>query len=222
MSHPRVSEVFVGRPSVLGEHGGRPVHSGIVKHRVRAGELDLALENLAGDQQADLRVHGGPDKAVYVYPAEHYAGWRADGFGFETGMVGENISTTGASEDEVRVGDRWAWGTAVVQICQPRMPCYKLGMRVGRTDAIPRMLTSGRCGWYLRVLTPGRVPTSGPLTVLDRDPGAPTITELHEAMHLRGAPARSSAHLALLRRALAHPDLAESWKAGLAHRLERL
>lgn len=217
-----VRAVFVGRPAVLGSLGGRPVLSGFVKQQVTSSEVELTRENLDGDQQADLTVHGGPDKAVYVYPGEHYPAWNADGFPLSVGEVGENVSLRGADESQVRLGDRWAWGTAELQVSQPRSPCYKLGMRVGRKEIIPAMLTSGRCGWYLRVLRPGLVPTTGPMTLLDRDPQAPTVTDLHVAAHYRPAPGQQDGYRRLVEHALARPDLARSWQAMLEHRLERL
>lgn len=217
-----VLAVFVGRPSVLGSLGDKPVLSGFVKRPVTSSEVELARENLDGDEQADLTVHGGPDKAVYVYPVEHYPGWNADGFALSVGEVGENVSVRGADESQVRVGDRWAWGTAELQVSQPRSPCYKLGMRVGRKEIIPAMLTSVRCGWYLRVLRPGRVPTSGSMTLLDRDPQAPTIADLHAAAHYRPAPGQHEDYRRLVEYALARPDLAGSWQAMLQNRLQRL
>lgn len=222
MSSLGVRAVFVGRPSVLGSLGGKPVLSGIVKQPVTSAEIELARENLDGDEQADLTVHGGPDKAVYVYPSEHYPAWNADGFALSIGGVGENVSVSGSDESQVRVGDRWAWGTAELQVSQPRSPCYKLGMRVGRKEAIPAMLTSVRCGWYLRVLRPGRVPTTGSMTLLERDLRAPTIADLHAAAHYRPAPGQEQAYRELLEYALARPELAESWREMLGRRLHRL
>ncbi|HEY9415392.1 MAG TPA: MOSC domain-containing protein [Pseudonocardia sp.] len=221
MTSLAVDAVFVGRPSVLGSTGGRPVLSGIVKQPSAADELELAWENLDGDEQADLSVHGGPDKAVYVYPSEHYPAWNAGGYELVVGAVGENVSVTGADESQVRVGDRWSWGTAEVEVSQPRSPCYKLGMRVGRKDVIPAMLKSVRCGWYLRVLRPGRVPTTGSMTLLERDPQAPTIADLHAAAHYRPAPGQEQAYRDLVEYALARPELAESWRGMLRHRLAR-
>lgn len=222
MTSLAVEGVFVGRPSVLGSARGRPVLSGIVKQPVTDGELDLAWENLDGDEQADLSVHGGPDKAVYVYPSEHYPAWNAGGYPLDVGAVGENVSVAGADESQVRLGDRWSWGTAELQVSQPRSPCYKLGMRVGRKEVIPAMLTSVRCGWYLRVLRPGRVPTAGSMTLLERDPDAPTVADLHVAAHYRPDAGQDQAYRALLEHALARPELAESWRAMLQHRLDRL
>jgi MOSC domain-containing protein YiiM len=226
-----VAGLFVGRVAVLGAHGaqaggvgarrGRPVRSGMVKHPVTAAELPLSPLGLAGDEQADLSVHGGPDKAVYVYPAEHYPAWRADGFALEAGRVGENVLSRGADEHQVRLGDRWAWGTAEVQVSQPRAPCFKLGLHAGRKDVIPAMLATARCGWYLRVLRPGRVPTGGRMTLLERDPAAPTVAELHHAEHARPGPDGRAAHRELLARALARAELAASWRAMLERRLAR-
>jgi MOSC domain-containing protein YiiM len=218
----QVESVFVGRPTLLGSLGGRPVLSGFVKKPATSAELELARENLDGDEQADLTVHGGPDKAVYVYPAEHYPAWNEDGFTLSVGEVGENVSVRGAGESQVRLGDRWSWGTAELQVSQPRSPCYKLGMRVGRKEVIPAMLTSVRCGWYLRVLRPGRVPTSGVMTLLARDGQAPTVADLHVAAHYRPADGQEQAYRALVEHALGRPELAESWRAMLRHRLARL
>lgn len=186
-----VRAVFVGRPQVIGEMRGRPVTSGIAKQRVTASSLRLDELNLAGDQQADLSVHGGPDKAVYAYPTEHHPAWQADGFVLDVGGVGENVALAGATERDVRVGDVWRWGSTLVQISQPRAPCYKLALHTGRKDVGPRMIETGRCGWYLRVLEPGVAPTSGPITLVDRDDGAPTIHETFRVLFSRAGNGRS-------------------------------
>ncbi|WP_342670889.1 MOSC domain-containing protein [Pseudonocardia acaciae] len=216
--------VYVGRPAVLGSRRGRPVYSGIVKHPVAAAELALTEVNLDGDEQADLSVHGGPDKAVYSYPAEHYPGWRAEPEPYELypGMVGENVSTSGADEWSVRIGDRWAWGTAVVEVSQPRSPCYKLAMRVGRQEMIAAMLRTGRCGWYLRVARTGRVPTEGPMTLVERDESAPTVGEVYLAANVRAGELDPGQHRRLLERAVRAPALAEGWRHGLGAKLARL
>lgn len=221
MTSLAIEGVFVGLPSVLGSTGGRPVLSGMVKHPVTEPELELAWENLAGDGQADLAVHGGPDKAVYVYPSEHYPAWNAGGYTLAPGGVGENVSVAGSDESQVRVGDRWSWGSAELQVSQPRSPCYKLGIRVGSKEIIPAMLKSVRCGWYLRVLRTGRVPTTGEMTLLERDLEAPTIADLHAAAHHHPAPGQEDSYRELLDHALARPELAESWRDMLRHRLRR-
>jgi MOSC domain-containing protein YiiM len=217
-----VAGVYVGRPAVLGIRRGREVSSGIVKHPVAASELTLRELNLDGDQQADLTVHGGPDKAVYAYPAEHYAAWRTESFPLRPGMLGENVSTTGADETGVRLGDRWVWGTAVLQISQPRSPCYKLAMRVGQPQVVAAVRRSGRCGWYLRVLRPGLVPTRGEMTLLDRDERSPTVAELHLAANTHPKELDPAEYRQLLQRAAAAPALAAGWRRGLQAKLARL
>jgi MOSC domain-containing protein YiiM len=205
--------VSVGRPAVLGHRRGEPVLSGFAKRPVPAGELVLSLLNLAGDGQADLVNHGGPDKAVYAYPGEHLAPWSAElGLSLGPGAFGENLTTDGWLEDAVRIGDEWAWGDARLLVAQPRQPCYKLAMRHGRPDLPARLTASGRCGWYLRVLTPGTVPTAGPITVVARHPAAVTVRDAHLAM-LPGAAASA------IEPVLAVDALADSWRRQLAKRL---
>jgi MOSC domain-containing protein YiiM len=205
--------VFVGKPTVIGQVRGRPIESGIAKAPVSDPTLDLAATNLAGDRQADLTVHGGVDKAVYAYPSEHYRAWRAEGFDVEVGGVGENLALAGALEDDVLVGDVWRWGQALVQVSQPRAPCFKLAMHTSRRDVGPRMTESGRCGWYLRVLEPGTVPTHGPLVLHDRVPGAPSVADTFAAMF--------SPDDDVVAKVVASPDLAESWRTGVLARQER-
>ena len=125
-----------------------------VEGRVRIGPLGIE-----GDEQADLTVHGGPEKAVHHYPFDHYSTWRAELGGHELlsapGGFGENLSTTGITEDMVHIGDRFRLGTALVEICQGRQPCWKIDHKFGRKGVTARVISSGRCGWYYRVLEPG-------------------------------------------------------------------
>jgi MOSC domain-containing protein YiiM len=218
-----VEGVYVGEPSVLGYRRERPVLSAITKALVTAPELKLTELNLDGDRQADLTVHGGVDKAVYVYPAEHYPAWSADGFEASRGDFGENISLTGGTEDDVRIGDVWAWGDALVQVSQPRQPCFKLAMKTGRKDVVPAMIDSGRSGWYLRVLRPGTVPTSGAIDVVERT-GGPTITEVYLisfANYGQLPPERVEAALDFADRVLAAPALSESYRGGVQSTVDR-
>ncbi|WIY05670.1 MOSC domain-containing protein [Amycolatopsis mongoliensis] len=215
--------VYVGEPSVLGYRRDRPVLSAITKAPVTAPRLKLTELNLDGDRQADLTVHGGVDKAVYVYPAEHYPAWAADGFDASPGDFGENISLTGVTEDDVRIGDVWAWGDALVQVSQPRQPCFKLAMKTGRKDVVPAMIDSGRCGWYLRVLRPGTVPTSGVLDVVE-SAGGPTITEVYLisfANYGQLPPDKIEAALDLADRVLAAPALSASYRGGVQSTVDR-
>ena len=213
-----IAGVFVGRPAVIGEVGGRPVESAIAKQRAAAPTLALATTNLAGDRQADLSVHGGPDKAVYAYPAAHYPAWRADGFAVEVGGLGENVTLAGVDEHAVLLGDVWRWGDALLQVSQPRAPCYKLALHAGRKDIGPRMIATGRSGWYLRVLAEGTVPTSGELVLVERLAGAPTVADTFAAIFgAGGEPVPRS----VVERVVASPALAEAWREPLLARRAR-
>ena len=205
--------VNVATPQYLGQHRGHAIRSGIAKQPVAAEFLWLDTLNLEGDGQADLVDHGGPDKAVYAYPSEHLPAWSAE-LGEELGPApfGENLSTRGGTEDDVCIGDRWLWGDAVLEVCQPRTPCFKLGMHRGRGDMIRRFRQSGRSGWYLRVLQPGRVPTAGPITVEPHPVGA-TVWAVHEAARPGAAPVE------VIEALLSIDALALEWKMALAHRL---
>ena len=209
-----VAAVYVGQPRHIGETRRGPVESAIAKTRVDGPTLALGTTNLAGDRQADLRVHGGPDKAVYVYPTEHYPAWRGEGFDVEVGGLGENVALAGATERDVLLGDVWRWGDARLQVSQPRSPCYKLALHAGRKDIGPRMIEAGRTGWYLRVLETGTVPTGGPFALDDRDAGAPSVHDLFAAMF---AP-DDEVDAEVVDRVLRSPALADAWRRPLAAR----
>jgi MOSC domain-containing protein YiiM len=200
-------------PEYLGHFRGQPITSGIAKRPVTAEYLGLDRLNLEGDAQADLEVHGGPDKAVYAYPSEHLPKWAAE-LGQELGPApfGENLSTAGGTEDDVCIGDRWYWGDAVLEVCQPRFPCFKLTMHRGRGDIGRLLRTSNRTGWYLRVLEPGRVPVAGPIRVEPHPMGA-TVSVVNEATKPGAAP------VDVLQALLAVEPLAMEWKLFLASRL---
>lgn len=205
---------FVGQPATIGEIRGRAVVSAIAKTPVTSAWLELSATNLEGDRQSDLSVHGGPDKAVYVYPAHHYPAWQADGFAVPVGGFGENLTLAGVSEDHVHLGEQWRWGEALVEVSQPRAPCYKLSLHTGRRDVGPRMLATGRCGWYLRVLETGRVPMTGALTVERRDLDAPTVADAFAAMF----DDERAADTDVVARVLASPALAAGWREPLLAR----
>ncbi len=179
--------VAVGQPSLLGtKPNGEKVYSSIAKEPVRQDEILLTWTNLAGDQQVQTtpkvdgrQVHGGNEKAVYVYPAEHYLAWNAEcGSSLSQPDFGENLSITGITEDDVHIGDRWLWGGTLLEVSVPRQPCFKLGMHLG-TEYIRAMWDFGRSGWYVRVVDgPGVVPTHGAITVVHRATDAPTVTEM--------------------------------------------
>jgi MOSC domain-containing protein YiiM len=149
--------VSVGRPREV-EWDGERVLTSIFKEPV-TGRVRVGTLNIAGDEQSDLEVHGGTDKAVYAYPSEHYAYWRKELPGIELpwGAFGENLTTEGLLEDRVHIGDRLRAGSAEFVVTQPRMPCYKLAIRFGRPDIVKRFMKSGRTGFYLAVLKEGEV-----------------------------------------------------------------
>ena len=218
MTFVRLAAVNVGTPTLLGEINGDSVWSGIRKHPVSAdGRLWLSWLNLSGDGQADLDVHGGSDKAVYAYPSEHLAAWTDElGQALGDAPFGENLSTLGVLERDVGIGDVWQWGSATLQVTQPRWPCFKLSMFRDRDDIGPRLRASGRTGWYLRVLEPGDVPVSGPIEVAQRDRAGVSVLDAHVAMLDRHtSPDR-------LREVAEHPALAEQWQTPLRRRLEYL
>lgn len=218
MSTLRLLSVCVARPATMPgvAHRGRPVRSAIAKQPVAAAALALSATNLEGDAQADLSVHGGPDKAVYAYAAEHTPAWEAElGGPLGPAAFGENLLTLGATEADVRIGDRWHWGDAVLEVCQPRTPCYKLALHRGTAEAGRRMRATGRSGWYLRVLRPGTVPVppaAGDVQLeVEADPAGVTVLDVTEA-------ARSGDPSAVAR-VLAVTALAAEWRIALGDRL---
>jgi len=181
--------------------------SGIVKEPVSSPVM-LRTMNLDGDSQADLSVHGGAAKAVYAYPSEHYAFWKAElpGMDLPWGMFGENLTTEGLSEETVHAGDTFRIGGAEVVVTQPRLPCFKLGMRFRRSDIVRRFMESGRTGFYLAVTRSGLVRRGDGVVLLGADPQHVSIADL---VHLRGSGTRDPD---LLRRARRIDPLPDSWK----------
>jgi MOSC domain-containing protein YiiM len=158
---------------------GRTVTTGIYKEPV-SGTIHVGRLNLDGDRQADLTVHGGEEKAVYVYPAEHYDHWRIELPEMELpwGMFGENFTVSGLSEDEVKIGDRFRIGSATLSVTQPRMPCYKLGIKFGRDDMVKRFLKSGRTGFYFSVSQEGDVTAGDAIQLVESDPGSLLVSDI--------------------------------------------
>ncbi|AGY59857.1 MOSC domain-containing protein [Gloeobacter kilaueensis] len=174
----KLISVNVGLPREV-EWKGKIISTGIFKEPVGNRVMVRAL-NLDGDGQADLTVHGGLDKAVYVYPFEHYDYWRSELPDIELtlGMFGENFTTTGLKEDELNIGDRFQIGTVELMVTQPRLPCYKLGIRFGQADMVKRFLASRRTGFYFRVLQEGEVGTGDILEPVSRDDNNITVADI--------------------------------------------
>lgn len=204
----------VGTPRDL-EWRGKPVRTGIFKSPV-AGPVKTGELNLAGDAQADLSVHGGALKAVYAYPSEHYAYWRDEYPDVEIGwgMLGENLTTRGLLENEVRIQDRLRVGSAELEVTQPRMPCFKLGLRFGDPKVVKQFRAGNRPGFYLRIVGGGEVAADAPIERLASDASLPTVVEIVQL-----ARARSSDRVAL-EAALALPTLGSEWRKRFLHQLE--
>jgi MOSC domain-containing protein YiiM len=144
-----------------------------------SGPVRVATLNIAGDRQSDLSVHGGADKAVYVYPSEHYDYWRRElpGVDLPWGAFGENLTTTGLSE-EFRIGDRLKIGTAEFAVTQPRLPCYKLAARFGRADMVKKFMKSGKTGFYLSVTREGEITAGDPIELVARAENSLSVADI--------------------------------------------
>ena len=213
----KLISVNVGLPrEVL--HKGRMVETGIFKESV-AGRVQARRLNLDGDRQADLSVHGGESKAIYVYPSEHYGYWRQElpGVDLPWGMFGENFTTQGLLEDQANIGDRFRVGSAEVMVTEPRLPCYKLGVKFRREDIVKRFLRSGRTGFYMAVLQEGEVGAGDVIVRIGRDRNevaVPDITRLYVTANY------NQADLEMLKRVAGLEPLPESWRHYFAEKLQ--
>ena len=205
--------INVGLPREI-ETRGEIVLTSIFKTPV-SGRVRVRQMNLDGDRQSDLTVHGGASKAVYVYPSEHYAFWRKELPKAELpwGAFGENVTAEGLRESTTYVGDRFRIGSAEFMVTQPRMPCFKLGIRFGRPDMEKRFLQSGRSGFYLSVSQEGEIGAGDAVTRISRDEGAVTIAEL-VTLYTAETPDQ-----ALLRRASELHALPQGWRDHFRKRL---
>lgn len=211
----KILSVNVGLPRKV-TWQGKVVTTGIFKEPVNAPVVMRTL-NLEGDQQADLTVHGGVNKAVYAYPSEHYGYWRTElpGVDLRWGMFGENFTTEGLLEEATYIGDRFGIGETEVMVTEPRMPCYKLGIKFGRPDIIKRFLASRRTGFYFAVVREGMVGTSDAIKLIgqeQQDISVADITRLY---------AFEKDDLKSLRRAIEVEALPENWRGYFQHQLEK-
>ena len=198
------------------EINGRPVPTGIYKQPV-AGPVAVHALGLEGDGQADLTVHGGEHQAVYAYPAEHYAAWEAElaAGPLPPGTFGENLTTEGLLEADVCIGDIHRIGALVLQLTSARIPCFKLGHKLGRPDILKRFLHSRRSGFYYKVCEPGSIEAGAGLKIIARDPRRVSVSDLL-GMHRLGEGDPAS-----LRRALEIEALSPSVRRDLEARLSR-
>ena len=212
----KLISVNVGLPRLVTSND-EPISTGIFKEPV-AGRIALRTLNLDGDRQADLSVHGGPNKAVYAYPSEHYEFWKRElpEMDLPWGMFGENFTTAGLSEAELNIGDKFSVGTAQLMITEPRMPCYKLGVRFGRNDIIKRFLVSERTGFYFAVLQEGEVGVGDDLKLIEKSKTSVRVSDITRLY------TRDKHNVELLRRAVAVETLPEGWRDYFLNQLEKL
>ena len=153
-----ILSVNAAQPKIIVRVDGTDIFSAIAKETVDAETIAVTALGLAGDAQADLSVHGGPDQAVYAYPTDHWPWWESKGLACHAGTFGENLTVAGADESAVNIGDRFAWGEVMLEVTRPRAPRFKFRLHTGRKDAPPLMTLSARTGWYFRVLAAGAAP----------------------------------------------------------------
>jgi MOSC domain-containing protein YiiM len=212
----QVISVNVGQPREV-VWNGQIVETGIFKEAVE-GRVAVRRLNLEGDRQADLTVHGGLDMAVYAYPAEHYSFWREQFPDMELpwGMFGENLTITGLLEDTVHIGDYFQVGSAKLTVTQPRLPCYKLGIKFGRDDILKRFLMSGMTGFYFAVLEEGEVAAGDSISLLHSDEHQVQVADIVRLYR------EDKYNLDLIRRVVAVEALAEEWRDYFQERIEKL
>ena len=202
----KLLSVNVSQPKIVAYHG-RQVATGIYKEPI-AGRVRVGRLTIDGDRQVDFRVHGGADKAVYAYPHEHYATWQEelgrDDFAF--GQFGENLTTQGLLEDAVHIGDRFRIGDALFEVSQPRVPCYKLAMKMEDNTIPKRLIESQRCGFYFRVIEEGEIGAGDAICRVTEDPMGVSVQYIYN-LYFNDKDNKSE-----IARMLDHPHLSGEWK----------
>ena len=211
-----LASVNVGLPRTV-PWRGQDVTTGIYKSPVE-GPVALRGHNLAGDRQADLSVHGGPTKAVYVYPSQHYDYWRTElpDVEFGWGHFGENFTVDGMDEESVHIGDEFGIGTARLVVTEPRMPCFKLNVRFDRPDMVKRFLHSQRSGFYFGVLEEGEVEAGDAIELLSSHPNELSVADVTRLY------TTERDNVVLLKKAVATTTLPDSWTGFFEHQLAGL
>ena len=213
---PKILSINVSLPKEI-DFEGQKVTTGIFKEPIE-GRIMLRKLNLDGDKQADLTVHGGPDKAVYAYPIEHYEFWRKvyPDMEMPNGMFGENFTIEGLMESEVSVGDAFEIGSSKVVATQPRMPCYKLGVKFGRMDVLKKFLASGRSGIYFKVLEEGEVGAGDLIVRIKNDTNRVGIRDIVRLY------ASDREDINAMRRAVKVEALPEGWRDYFLEQIRRV
>jgi MOSC domain-containing protein YiiM len=212
----KIVSINVGRPRQI-PWQGQLVQTSIFKSPV-AGRVQVRPHNLDGDEQSDLTVHGGVNKAVYVYPSEHYAFWKRElpDADLGWGNFGENLTTEGLLEDRVRIGDTLRIGSAEFIVTQPRMPCFKLGIRFNRADMVKRFHLSGRSGFYLSIVREGEVGSGDEIALIAGDDDGITVAEIFRLYNTA-----DRADPQLMQRVTELPALSPSWREHFRKRLAK-
>lgn len=212
----KLISINIGQPREVEWHG-KKVTTGIFKEPV-AGPVMVRTLNLEGDKQVDLSVHGGVDKAVYAYPTEHYDYWRGElpDMDLPWGMFGENLTIEGLVETEINIGDHFRLGHAELVATQPRLPCFKLGLKFGRDDMVKRFLASRRTGVYFKVVREGPIQIGDDLERLRRDENDVTIADITRLF------AFEKDDLTTLQKAIGIRDLPEGWRDYFQQQIDKL
>ena len=212
----RLLSLNVGLPRQV-RFQGELVTTGIFKEPVQ-GSVRLRKLNLEGDKQADLKVHGGVDKAVYAYAGEHYDYWRQElpEMSLPWGMFGENFTTEGMFEESVNIGDQFKVGTANLIATQPRMPCYKLGVKFGSMDMIKRFLASGLTGVYFKVMKEGELEQGDEIKLIKKDENSVTVKDIVRIYTI------DKDDIQTIERAIKIKDLPNGWRYHFIKQLEQV
>ena len=210
----KVISVNIARPVTI-EWRGRQIQTGIYKYAVDA-PISLGTEDVADDHVVDRRYHGGTDKACYLYSADHYPYWQAKypDQDWRWGMFGENLTVSGLNESEIRIGDIFRIGEALVQVTQPRQPCFKLGVRFGTQSVVDDFWNSPFPGVYVRVLEPGKIKVGDKPGLADRNPNSLSVSQVFSIFR------SNRKNQALIQKALAEPFLAESCRRDIHNILQ--
>lgn len=211
----RLEHIFVGKP-VEADFNGKTIKTGIYKNQV-SGEVKVTKTNIEGDQQADLTVHGGIDKAVYAYPMEHYEFWKSErsDLDFAPGVFGENLSISGIDE-QVCVGDTFQIGEVALSVTSPRMPCFKLGIKMNDPSFIKDFMKAEKNGFYLKVVAEGEIRAGLPMEKIASDGHGLTIAEVIQLYTTR------KTDRPLLEKAIGSPSLPADWTDYFEVRLRNL
>jgi MOSC domain-containing protein YiiM len=222
MSYAYLQSIQIGKPKDYGSDSAeetfdKPWTSGFFKTPID-GPIWVGKTNLTGDGQADLKHHGGVDKAVLAYSADHYPLWRTEleKPDFPFGAFGENLTISGYSEQSMYIGDIFAIGMVVFEVSQPRQPCWKLARRWRMNELVPMVLNNGRTGWYLRVMQEGAIEKGMRVTLLDRPNPDWPVARANQILH------HHKKDLELTLQLAAVPKLADSWVKELQERAQRL